>query len=74
MTWIKLGAYYLNLDRVASIEINEHTVGGRLEITVFYTAGMSEAGRINDTFTGEEAARLLEYLNSHIVNPEDDAA
>lgn len=25
MSWIKVGAYFLNLDHVSSVEINEHT-------------------------------------------------
>ena len=67
MTWIKLGAYFLNLDHVTSVEVNEHTAGDNLEITVFYGTGNSETGRINTTFTGGEAQRLLRYLESQLV-------
>jgi hypothetical protein len=67
MTWIKLGAYFLNLDHVTSVEVNEHTAGDNLEITVFYGTGNGETGRINTTFTGGEAQRLLRYLESQLV-------
>ena len=71
MTWLKLGAYYLNLDNVTSVEVNEHTPDDKLEVTVFYTTGLAEAGRANDTFSGTEAASLLRYLEQQVANNPD---
>lgn len=53
MNWIKVGPYFLNLDHISSVEINEHKAGQDREITVFYTTGLSEHGRPNDIFTGQ---------------------
>ena len=63
MSWIKVGAYFLNLDHVSSVEINEHTPSHDREITLFYATGLSE-GRANDIFSGKQADAILHYLES----------
>ncbi|HEY0734880.1 MAG TPA: hypothetical protein VGD69_08215 [Herpetosiphonaceae bacterium] len=70
MSWIKVGAYFLNLDNITSVEINEHTPGRDREITVFYTTGLSEYGRANDIFSGKQADAILRYLESIAIDVE----
>lgn len=71
MSWIKVGAYFLNLDHVSSVEINEHTPAHDREITLFYTTGLSEHGRANDIFSGKQADAILHYLESIAIDVEN---
>ena len=61
MSWIKVGPYFLNLNHISSVEINEHKPDQDREITVFYTTGLKD-GRANDIFTGQRADAILQYL------------
>ena len=69
MNWVKVGAYFLNLDHVSSVEINEHTPGQDREVTLFSTTGLSE-GRANDIFSGKQADAILQHVESIAIDIE----